>query len=115
MSSVGEVFVCDHGNHRMQVFDLDGTFRRIWGSYGVAPGQFQYPKSVVVSVAGEVLVSDLRRVQVFGADGTFVRCLHLPSGAADVFVPSGVAVMPSGDVMVCDEANNCIAVLPAGA
>ena len=115
VSSAEEVFVCDMGNHRVQVFDLDGTFRRIWGSDGVAPGQFQYPKSVAVSCAGEVLVSDRTRVQVFGADGTFIRCLHLPAGDQGAFLPSGVAVMPSGDLVVCDEANHCIAVLPAGA
>ena len=118
VSSVGEVFVCDRDNHRVQVFDLDGTFRRTWGSDGVAPGQCHYyPHHIAVSAAGEVrmLVSDDTRVQVFGADGTFVRCLHLPAGTRGAFAPWGVAVMPAGDVMVCDEANHCIVVFPAGA
>ena len=115
VSSAGEVFVCDQGNHRVQVFDLDGTFRRTWGSGGVAPGQFQNPRHVAVSCGGEVLVSDATRVQVCGADWTFVRCLHLPAGNEGALLPSGAAVMPSGDVVVCDEANHCIVVFPAGA
>ena len=115
VSSAGEVFVCDEDNHRVQVFDLDGTFRRTWGSKGVAPCQFQIPHSVAVSPACEVLVSDETCVQAFGADGTFIRCLHLPSGAAAAFVPSGVAVTPLGDVVVSGAKNHCIAVLPAGA
>ena len=115
VSSAGEVFICDWDNHRVQVFDLDGTFRRTWGSDGVAPGQFHYPRHIAVSVAGEVLVSDRTRVQVFGADGTFIRCLHLPAGTRGAFAPWGVAVTPAGDVVVCDSKNHCIAVLPVGA
>ena len=118
MSSAGEVFVCDWDNHRVQVLALaDGTFRRSWGSQGNAPGLFQEPTRVAVSCAGEVLVSDATRVQVFAADGTFVRCLHLPAGADGVFKfrPTGVAVTPSGDVIVCDHRNHAIFVEPAGA
>ena len=115
VSSAGEVFVCDWDNHRVQVFDLDGAFRCTWGSKGNVPGQFQNPRRVAVSCACEVLVCDDTRVQVFEADGTFIRCLHLPAVASGDFLPSGVAVTPSGDVVVCDANNHCLAVLPAGA
>ena len=30
----GSVFVADTGNHRVQVFDADGTFRVAWGALG---------------------------------------------------------------------------------
>ena len=113
--SSGEVFVCDLHNHRVQVFDLDGTFRRSWGSQGDAPGQFQHPQLVAVTAAGEVLVSDATRVQVFLSDGTFVRCLHLPAGAQGAFVPRGVVVTHAGDVVVCDVRNHGIFIEPAGA
>ena len=115
MTSVGEVLVCDFDNHRVQVFALDGSFRRSWGSQGDAPGQFQDPQLVAVTAAGEVLVSDATRVQVFLADGTFVRCLHLPAGAQGAFLPWGVAVTHSGDVLVCDVRNHVILFEPAGA
>ena len=115
VSSAGEVFVCDSGNHRVQVFGLDGMFRRTLGSEGRAPGQFDYPLDVAVSSAGEVLVSDDSRVQVFEADGTFERCLHLPARNDGAFEPFGVAVTPSGDVVVCDVKNDVIFVESAGA
>ena len=115
MSSAGEVFVCDPHNHRVQVFDLDGTFRRTWGSEGDAPGQFQGPRGVALSSAGEVLVSDATRVQVFLSDGAFVRCLHLPAGAQGAFVPSSVAMTHAGDVVVCDLRSQCLFFEPAGA
>ena len=114
MSSAGEVYVCDGNNDRVQVFDLDGTLRRLWGSKGDAPGQFRFPGGVAVSCAGEMLVCDNSRVQVFAADGTFVRCLHLPSCDEKAFEPFGVAVTPSGDVVVSDWRNGSIYVEPAG-
>ena len=109
-----EVFVCDNGNHRILVFDLVGTFRRGWGSYGTASGQMRCPRSVAVSSAGEVFVGDAGRVQVFLADGTFVRCLHLPTGLGDS-ESWAVAVTPLGDVVVCDFQTPIIYVEPAGA
>jgi DNA-binding beta-propeller fold protein YncE len=39
----GEVVVADYNNHRVCVFDLDGTFRRSIGSQGSGPGQFEGP------------------------------------------------------------------------
>ena len=67
--------------------------------------------------AGEVLVCDETCMQVFAVDGTFVRCLHQPSGDEKAFdEPWGVAVMPSADVGVCDfyNAYGSIYVEPAG-
>ena len=113
VSSAGEVFVCDSGNSRVQVFDLDGTFRRCWGSAGHAPGQFHHPHDITVSSSGEVLVSDAMRVQVFAADGTFLRGLHLPAGSAAV--PGGLVVTPAGEVVVCDPGNHCLYAFPVGA
>ena len=113
VSSAGEVFVCDWGNQRVKVFDLDGRYRRSWGSrHG---NEFQYLDGVVVSSTGEVLVSagtlELSHVQVFGINGAFIRCLHLPAGIK----PMGMALTASGDVVICDNRNKSIYVEPAGA
>ena len=35
-----QVYVCDRGNHRIQVFDLDLNFVRSIGSYGNGRGEF---------------------------------------------------------------------------
>ena len=129
VSSAGEVFVCDEHNHRVQVFGLDGTYLRSWESKGNVPGQFQQPTRVAVSPVGsqtesatlplrgfgEVLVSDQTRVQVFLANGTFVRSMYLPAGANGNFHPSGMAVTHAGDVVVCDVRNHRVYIEPAGA
>ena len=39
-----QVYVADVGNHRIQVFSEDGSFRRFIGSEGEAPGEFRNPR-----------------------------------------------------------------------
>merc|ERR1712166_363934 len=91
--SEGEAFVCDHGNHRIVVYDLDGSFVRQWGTKGSGEGQFNYPWTVVVN-GDEVLVSDFNnhRVQAFGLDGSFVRQWGGKGvGAGQFDCPRGIA------------------------
>ena len=38
-----EVFVSDAGNNRIQVFDRDGRFLRLFGSEGEGPGELARP------------------------------------------------------------------------
>jgi DNA-binding beta-propeller fold protein YncE len=45
----GEVVVADTYNHRVCVFDLNGTFRRSIGSQGSGPGQFEHPTILAYS------------------------------------------------------------------
>jgi hypothetical protein len=76
----GRVVVLDTDNHRIQVFEADGTFVRKWGRLGGSggpDGTFTYPMSVAVTPDGMVVVAEtgagMPRIQVFDADGTFVR------------------------------------------
>ena len=59
-----EVLVTDIRNSRVQVFGLDGSFVRQWGTRGDGAGQFTLPYGIAVS-EGEVFVSCDHRVQVF--------------------------------------------------
>jgi hypothetical protein len=55
----GEVLVADPQNHRVCVFDLDGTFRYSIGSQGSGPGQFEHPSMLAYSShrgGGELIV-----------------------------------------------------------
>ena len=78
----GEVFVADTWNHRIQKFTPDGRFLGVWG--GVAdtkgevraqPGKFFGPRDVAIGPDGLLYVSDTgnKRIQVFDANGGFVR------------------------------------------
>jgi DNA-binding beta-propeller fold protein YncE len=63
----GLLYVTDSGNHRVQVFDKNGTFITKWGSKGDGDGQFSKPESIDVDPFGNVYVADTtnNNVQLF--------------------------------------------------
>ena len=52
------IYVTDSLNCRIQVFEADGQFQRVFGSAGDGPGHFSRPKGVAVDRAGHVYVVD---------------------------------------------------------
>ena len=59
--------VCDEGNHRVQVFELNGTFITKFGSLGGQRGEFNGPRSTANLSDGRIVVSDVynNRIQIF--------------------------------------------------
>jgi uncharacterized protein (TIGR03663 family) len=89
------------------------------GVPGTGPGQFSFPRAVAVDSDGAIYVADSgnNRVQVFGADGTFLRqwgstckldtgegCLG--DGRGQFNEPWGIAVDPDGNVYISDTWNH---------
>lgn len=58
--------VSDRYNHRMQLFDLDGNFVRLFGGPGKENGKFNNPWGVAIDALGMIYVCDKdnHRVQV---------------------------------------------------
>ena len=99
LAKTNEVFVADgYGNRRVVVFDAEtGKFKRMWGAFakkptddascavrsrkdfsdGEGPDQFNVAHAIRVSNDGMVYLADRenRRVQMFTADGKFVKQL----------------------------------------
>ncbi len=48
----GRVYVTDGGAHQVRVYGPDGSLIRVIGGHGTAPGLFDFPAAVWVSVAG---------------------------------------------------------------
>ena len=69
------IAVTDCNNHRIQVFDMDGTFMFKFGSEGSEKGQFKNPKGIAYAPNGHMIVADFNnhRIQVFNEDGRFIR------------------------------------------
>ena len=70
----------DTGNHRLQWLSFnDKNFERLQfqalGAAGVAPGYFTEPGGIAISPQGEIYIADTlnHRIQVFDADGKFLR------------------------------------------
>ncbi|MCB0247776.1 MAG: TIGR03663 family protein [Anaerolineae bacterium] len=85
--AVGNLYVTDTGNKRVQVFDSDGGFLGQYGGGGVVPGRFDEPVGLALlpnaagAPGGTLFVADTwnRRVQVF--DVTFTDNLSGGGGA----------------------------------
>ena len=50
--------VCDEGNHRIQVFELNGKFLGKFGKKGANLGEFNNPTLLAVLGNGQIVVCD---------------------------------------------------------
>jgi hypothetical protein len=81
------LYVCDAGNHRIQILTLDGHPLGAFGGFGAGPAQFNAPSDIAIArprvgcstgVDDPLLaIADERndRVQVFDPDGVFVAAI----------------------------------------
>ena len=107
--SLGNVYVADTTNDRIQKFDSSGTFLTKWGSEGSGNGQFDHPCGVAVDSLGNVYVTDTDndRIQKFDSSGTFLtKWGSHGSGDGEFDDPFGIAVDSSDNVYVTDFAND---------
>jgi DNA-binding beta-propeller fold protein YncE len=128
------IVVADTGNNRVQVFDKDGAFLRLFGTRGDGEGQFKSPEGVGVAPDGTIYVADTgnNRVQLFTLDGAFVAVLRdyamvskavegTPTGELEkqysdlpLQAPCDVHVGRDGTLYVAQAGNNTILVVPQG-
>jgi hypothetical protein len=111
VDATGNVYVVDHSNHRIQVFDSEGNLVDKWGEQGTGDGEFQQPASVAIDDSGYVYVTDWgnARVQKFTADGGFVtKWGRLGTADTEMVYPRGIAVDDSFYVYVAEQGNERI-------
>jgi uncharacterized protein (TIGR03663 family) len=74
IDAVGNVYVTDTGNKRVQTFGPDGQFLGQWGGFGVEDGQMDEPVGIAIDQEGNIYLADTwnQRVQKFDQDFNFV-------------------------------------------
>ena len=106
-----EILVADNQNHRVQVFDSNGTFLRSFGHKGENAGEFNNPTGIAINKDRNILVSENgnHRVQILSWKGR-----HLGSfggkGSLDsqLLNPWGLSLDSTGNVIVADTGNKLI-------
>jgi DNA-binding beta-propeller fold protein YncE len=117
LGSSGEVAVADKCNHRVQIFDYDGNYKRQFGSEGeegeVADGQFRHPSALASDVHGNLLVLDFtNRLQVFDPKGKHLctrNDLNLVVPNLEGYV-KGIAWSAAGELAVANYDRNSVLV-----
>ena len=107
-----ELYVPEYFNDRIQVFDLDGTPKRIIGGPGADPGRFSAPGGVAVGPDGMLYVADFynQRVQRLKPDGGYLgqwgQTGKPGRWSRQLSYPTDVALSPEGMVFVADGYND---------
>jgi DNA-binding beta-propeller fold protein YncE len=73
IDGAGNLYALGVFNDAVFKFTSDGKFVNRFGGKGDQPGQFRAPDAIAVDGKGRVFVSDALRIQIFDANGRFVR------------------------------------------
>jgi hypothetical protein len=109
LGSSGEVAVADQSNHRVQIFDSEGKYKRQFGTEGKeADGQFFNPSGLASDAHGNLLVVDsTKRLQVFDPEGKHL-CTRSDLGVHDT-ASKGIAWSTGGEIAVANgRAHNAL-------
>ena len=116
------MYVCDSGNHRVQILNEDLTSNRSFGHYGCCDGELHYPVAVAFDSTGSVYVvghsssnihahSCNHRIQVFTPEGRFLRKFGKEgSGEGELDIPLSIGIDSNDLVYVSDMQNHRVSV-----
>ena len=99
----GSIFVTDHSQHKIHVFDAERKFVNCIGGQGTGNGQLRCPTSVAITSEGLLYVTNTNGVDVLKENGAFVR--RIVSGSLSS--PWDVAIH-DGEIFVADRGNSSV-------
>ena len=109
----GKLYMPEAGNHRVDVFDMNGKFLFDFGGLGTEPGKMNNPESAKFNSEGKLYVADLKndRVQIFDKDGKFLKLWGKTGSATGEFkAPAGIAIDAQDRVYVTEIGNDRVQV-----
>lgn len=81
--------------------DSNGRLDLVWGRPGISDGRFRKPRAIAIDHYDHLYICDMTaRIQVFDADGTFLRVWSTPTHAAGR--PTGMNFDRDGNLVVAD-------------
>ena len=111
--NVGNVYVSDHDNHRVQAFTVEGQFLHHIGQWGTGDGDLQNPYSITTDEDDNIYVTEggNYRVSKFKSSGEFLGLFGIEKKRLYMNAPCGIAVgrgSNSGVLYVSDYINDCL-------
>ena len=105
----GFIYVADTYSHKIQKFDVQGSFMMEWGELGSADGQLRYPFGITSDSFGNIYVTDSgnSRVVKFSPIGSFLsKWGKEGNGKGEFSRPIGIVADDKDDIYVVDSGNN---------
>jgi len=115
VDSSDNIYVVDSGNHRIQVFDTDGTFIETWGTEGSGDGELYLPSSIAVDSSinsyvigyGGGMLTYGHQVEKFNSERDFATVWgDYGSEEGEFDTPTSIDVDSSDNVYVVENYNN---------
>jgi len=89
VDDLGNIFVADGGNRRIQKYDKTGKYAQTIGRKGQGPGEFQYPGKILFDEKGYLCVCDTPAIHFFEKDGKFIKKVVLKTFVNDPLITIG--------------------------
>ncbi|XP_055371094.1 brain tumor protein isoform X2 [Condylostylus longicornis] len=107
-----EIIVADTNNHRIEVFEKNGTFKFQFGVPGKEEGQLWYPRKVAVMLTnGKFVVCDRgnerSRMQIFSKNGHFMKKIAIRY----IDIVAGLAVTSKGQIVAVDSVSPTVFII----
>lgn len=116
--SQGNYYVGEYGERdRIQQFDPDAKFVRLWGGHGREPGQFVRPQGMLMDKDDRLWVADAcnHRVQIFDVTQDPPELVggwgQEGSAPGDLRYPYGIIFLADGNVALAEYGNHRIQIL----
>ncbi|XP_065903172.1 E3 ubiquitin-protein ligase TRIM71-like isoform X2 [Dysidea avara] len=101
-SGKGTLYVVDHFNCRVQVFDDKNKFLFKFGSKGFNPGEFQKPCYISLDSSNQVYVTDWRfggGIVMFSEYGNFIKKINCIAPYSICLTPDDYIITDAGDCL----------------
>ena len=104
----GNRFISDSENHRIQIFDENGTFIRKFGSEGKENGELDGPFGLGLLSNGNLVVGEYinNRISIFDNQGNFIKVI----AAEDLKDPGHLFIDSDDNILITDDENQRIAI-----
>jgi len=111
IDNLGNFYIADSGNNRIQKISPSGTFLLEFGKSGTGKEALSHPYGVALDKNGVVFVADTNnnRIVKYTSDGTYLSSFgEKGSGRGQLYFPQALTLDSAGNVYVADFANNRI-------
>ncbi|XP_071946879.1 uncharacterized protein [Antedon mediterranea] len=107
LMKTGHVIVADYESSKLQMFDSDGNYIRVFVEKGREDGEVIAPCGVVTDINDNIVVASNHKLQLFDKDGAFIKRIdHKDDGLDTPFGITVIAGRPRRKVAVANHGAN---------